>query len=83
MTQAKQRFVASWEEQGVTIRGERAQQTCCTEPESIHKAVMQLSDAIPKIVYLSNENPCLIQPACLFKETLISFSPASLAPVTE
>lgn len=48
MTQAKQRFVASREEQGVTIRGKGVQQACCTEPESIHKAIMQLSDAIPK-----------------------------------
>lgn len=48
MTQAKQRLVVSWEEQGVTIRGKRVQQARCTEPESIHKAIMQLSDAIPK-----------------------------------
>lgn len=48
MAQAKQCFVASGEEQGVTIRGEKGQQASRTEPESIHKAIMQLSDAIPE-----------------------------------
>lgn len=48
MAQAKKYFVASGEEQGVTICSEKGQQASCTEPESIQKAIMQLSDAIPK-----------------------------------
>lgn len=48
MAQAKQCFAASGEEQGVTIHGEKGQQATCAEPESIHRAIMQLSDAIPK-----------------------------------
>lgn len=48
MAQAKKYFVASGEEQGVTICSEKGQQASRTEPESIQKAIMQLSDAIPK-----------------------------------
>ena len=48
MAQAKQCFVASGEEQGVTIHSEKGQQASHTEPESIHEAITQLSDAIPK-----------------------------------
>lgn len=48
MAQAKPCFVAAGREQGVTFCSEKGQQASHPESESIHKAIMPLSDAIPE-----------------------------------